>query len=119
MKPSKVRTWIGTRRGKGEGDLRRRGEDRSKNEALEKWMSWGEVKRTVSAFGGLEVACWPLEPKFAGSNPAEAVGREVKLWVPCRKFTACKRSLNATWKSGIFRLNLPAIFRPHNSTFGC
>ena len=25
-------------------------------------------------FGGLGVACWPLEPKFAGSNPAEAVG---------------------------------------------
>ena len=27
-----------------------------------------------SGFGGLGVACWPLEPKFAGSNPAEAVG---------------------------------------------
>ena len=24
-------------------------------------------------FGGL-VACWPLVPKFAGSNPTEAVG---------------------------------------------
>ena len=23
-------------------------------------------------FGGLDVACWPLVPKFAGSNPAEA-----------------------------------------------
>ena len=30
------------------------------------------VKR--SGFGGLGVACWPLVPKFAGSNPAEAVG---------------------------------------------
>jgi hypothetical protein len=28
----------------------------------------------VSSFGGLGVACWPLVPKFAGSNPAEAVG---------------------------------------------
>ena len=28
----------------------------------------------ISDFGGLEVACWPLVPKFAGSNPAEAVG---------------------------------------------
>jgi hypothetical protein len=34
--------------------------------------------------GGLEVACWPLVPKFAGSNPAEKIlstpsfGREVK-----------------------------------------
>jgi hypothetical protein len=27
-----------------------------------------------SGLGGLEVACWPLEPKVAGSNPAEAVG---------------------------------------------
>jgi hypothetical protein len=27
-----------------------------------------------SDFGGLEVACWPLEPKFLGSNPAETVG---------------------------------------------
>ena len=25
-------------------------------------------------FGGLEVACWPLVPKFASSNPTEAVG---------------------------------------------
>ena len=25
-------------------------------------------------FGGLEVACWPLVPKFMASNPAEAVG---------------------------------------------
>ena len=24
--------------------------------------------------GGLEVACWPLVTKFAGSNPTEAVG---------------------------------------------
>jgi len=28
----------------------------------------------ITGFGGLEVACWPLVPKFAGSNPAEAVG---------------------------------------------
>jgi hypothetical protein len=26
-----------------------------------------------SGFGGLEVACWPLVPKFAASNSAEAV----------------------------------------------
>ena len=29
---------------------------------------------SLSGFGGLGVACWPLVPKFAGSNPAEAVG---------------------------------------------
>jgi hypothetical protein len=28
----------------------------------------------TSVFGGLEVACWPLVPKFVGSNPAETVG---------------------------------------------
>ena len=73
------------------------------------------VTITRSGFGGLEVAYWPLVPKFAGSNPAEVVGffrakkilsmpsfgGEVKPSVPCRRFTACKRSMNATWKSGI------------------
>jgi hypothetical protein len=29
---------------------------------------------TQSGFGGLEVACWPLVPKFAGLYLAEAVG---------------------------------------------
>jgi hypothetical protein len=29
--------------------------------------------RKHSGFGGLEDACWPLVPKFAGSNSAEAV----------------------------------------------
>jgi hypothetical protein len=28
-------------------------------------------------------------------------GREVKLLVPCRRFTARKRPLNVTWKSGV------------------
>jgi len=27
-----------------------------------------------SGFGGLEVTCWPLVPKFAGSHPDEVVG---------------------------------------------
>jgi len=58
---------------------------------------------------GFSVACWLLVPKFAGSNPAEAVGflrakkilstpsfgGEVKPSVPCRRFVACKRSLMA------------------------
>jgi hypothetical protein len=39
------------------------------------------VNVTLSYFGALEVVCWPLVPKFAGSNPAEAVGffREKKI----------------------------------------
>ena len=84
-------------------------------------------------FGGLGVACWPLVPKFAGSNPAEAVGflrgvkilstpsfgGEVKPAVPCRRFAACKRSLNVTWKSA-FRLNYRTTLSPqfHLSPLG-
>ena len=48
----------------------------------------------------------PLYPKFAGSNPAGVdgffqsvkilsmtpFGREVKPWIPCRRFTVCKRT---------------------------
>ena len=92
-----------------------------------------EVTDLVSGYGGLEVACWSLVPKFAGSNPTEAVGffqgenilrtppfgGEVKPSVSCRRFTVCKRSQNVTWKSGIFRQNSPAISRPCSSTFGC
>ena len=33
-----------------------------------------KVTAVQSGFGGLELACWPLVPKFACSNPAEAVG---------------------------------------------
>ena len=62
----------------------------------------------MTGSGGVGIACWPLVPKFAGSNPAEAVGflgrkkilstpsfgGEVKPTVSCRRFAACKRSLN-------------------------
>ena len=37
-------------------------------------MSMKNLINGVCGFGGLEVACWPLVPKFAGSNPAETVG---------------------------------------------
>ena len=74
-------------------------------------------------FGGLEVACWPLVPKFASLHPAKAFGflgrkkilstssfgGEVKPSAPCRSFTACKRSLNVTWNS--------QTFLAHSSTF--
>jgi hypothetical protein len=81
-----------------------------------------------SSFGGLEVVCWPLVPKFVGSHPAKAVGflktkilstpsfgGEVKLSVPCRSFTACKISLNVMCKSA-FRQNY-RTFLAHSSTF--
>ena len=44
-------------------------------------------------------------------------GREVKSFTPSRRFTACKRSLNVTWKSGIFTQNSSAISRPSSSSF--
>ena len=40
------------------------------------WANRTNFKTTYeqSGCGGLEVSCWPLVPKFAGSNPTEAVG---------------------------------------------
>jgi hypothetical protein len=64
-----------------------------------------QIEENESGFGGLEVACWPLVPKFAVSNPAEAVGffgrknpqhaflrRGSKAVCPMSCFTACKRT---------------------------
>jgi hypothetical protein len=62
----------------------------------------------LSGFGGLGVSVLTSGTKFAGSNPAKAIGflraekslstpsfgREVKPWVPCRRFAACKKSLD-------------------------
>ena len=40
-------------------------------------------------------------------------GGEVKPSVPCRRFRACKRFLNATWKSGIWgKIHRAHIVRP-------
>jgi hypothetical protein len=78
----------------------------------------------LSGFGDLEVACWPLVPKFAGSNPAEVVGflgrknpqhaflrRGRKAVCPMSCFTACKRTQR--WRgSRHFRQNFSAISRP-------
>jgi hypothetical protein len=65
------------------------------------------LQPALGGFDGLEVARWPLVLKFAGSNPAEAVGffrakkssarlprRGIKSRpVPCRRFAACTRTL--------------------------
>ena len=42
----------------------------------DQWPSTNAMQKAifVYSFVGLEVACWPLVPKFAGSIPAEAVG---------------------------------------------
>ena len=45
------------------------------NTAVElKANNFNEKYTYLSGFDGLEVACWPLVPRFAGSHPAEAVG---------------------------------------------
>jgi hypothetical protein len=78
-------------------------------------VDWKRSNSVSSGFGGLEDGCWPLVHKFAGSNEAIGIfrakkitstpsfGGEVKPAVPCRRFTACKRPLNVTWKSGSSR----------------
>ena len=38
------------------------------------WASLGRDQSLVRQLVWLWYACWPLVPKFAGSNPAEAVG---------------------------------------------
>ena len=84
------------------------------------------LRRQCSGFSGLEVVCWPLVPKVAGSNPAEAVwflrgkkilstpsfGGEVKLSVPCHRFVACKRSLKCNMEVDILGKNYQLCFLP-------
>jgi hypothetical protein len=86
----------------------------------------------VNGVDGLEVACWPLVPKFAGSNQAEAVGilrakkilstpsfgGEVKPSVPWLRFAARKISLQLRGILGQIRRNISRPRRFH-STFRC
>jgi hypothetical protein len=46
----------------------------------------------LRGFGGLEDACWPLVPKFVGSNPAEAVGLFLAKKSPARLPSEGKQS---------------------------
>jgi hypothetical protein len=86
---------------------------------FENFVSPGSIGCTVKW-----LAWWPLVPKIAGSNPAEAVekilsmpsfGGEVKPSVPCRTFAACKRSLHLPWKSHAVGKMGSAISRPYFS----
>ena len=76
---------------------------------------------------------WPLVPKFAGSNSAEAVGflgrknpqhaylrRGIKPSVPCRRFAACKRSLNLRGGRNLGKITTGYLSRPqfHLSLLG-
>jgi hypothetical protein len=79
-----------------------------------------------AAFGGLEVTCWPLVGGFAPGRSrrifrakkilsTSSFGEEVKPSVPCRNFTACKRSLNVTWKPAFRQIS--RTFLAHSCTF--
>jgi hypothetical protein len=52
----------------------------------------------------------PSTPSFRG---------EVKPAVPCRRFAACKRSLNVTWKSAFRQKFWATLSRPLSSTSCC
>jgi len=79
-------------------------------------------------FGGLGVVCWPLVPKFAGSNPAEgekilstpSFGGELKPSVPCCRFAECKRSLNLRGSRNLGKITTGHLSRPqfHLSLLG-
>ena len=87
------------------------------------------VTLLISGFGGLEVAVLAFGTQVRGFAPGRSrrifrpkkilstpsFGGEVKPSVPCRSFTACKRSLNVTWKS-TFRQNY-GTFIDQRSTF--
>ena len=98
-----------------------------------------EVQRTIfflacyfliKGFGGVGVACWPLVPKFAGSNQSEVVGflgrkvfstpsfgGEVKPSVPFRRFAAYKRLLNLSGSRNLIKVT--GQFLAHNSPLRC
>ena len=65
------------------------------------WWSRG----SVLAFGTQVRGFKPSRKRriFQGEKilSTPSFGVEVKLSVPCHRYTACKRFLNATWKSGI------------------
>jgi hypothetical protein len=81
-------------------------------------------EHTLIGFDGLDVACWPLEPKFAVSNPAEDVGffgpsfgREVKPSVPCRALRHVKEPKSDVEVATFGKISQP--FLAHRSTFRC
>ena len=73
-----------------------------------KWLRWS--RGSVLAFGTQVCGFKPGRSRRI-IRAKKILGGEVKQSVPCRSFTACKRSLNVRWKSA-FRQNLPDISRP-------
>ena len=69
-----------------------------------------------SGYGGLGVSVLAFSTQVRGFKPSRNLstpffGGEVKSSVPCRRFAACKKSLNVAWKS-TFRQNYQTTFSP-------
>jgi len=82
-------------------------------------LRWSRGKCTVLWYPSSRVQTRPKSSDFSGEKilSTPSFGGEVKPSVPCRKFTACKR----TWKcrgSRHFRQN-SRQFLAHSSTFRC
>jgi hypothetical protein len=74
-----------------------------------------DSKVLISGFGGLRVsvlACGTQAGRSGKILSTPSFGREVKPWVPCRRFAACKRSLNVPWNSAP-RQNFRSLFSAH------
>jgi hypothetical protein len=71
----------------------------------------------ASGFGDLEVACWPLEPTIAGSNPAETIGF-FRAKKSSARLAACKRTLKVAL-TFYFQAKFTGNFSPNSSTFHC
>jgi hypothetical protein len=69
--------------------------------------AWSGSPNPLSDFGGLGVACWPLVPKFAGSNPAKQV-------LP---FAARISSVVVTWS--LLAVNIEHSWVMYNKPVGC
>ena len=82
-------------------------------------LRWSRSERVGLWYPGSRVQTRPKPPDFSGEKilSASSFGGEVKQSVPCRKFTACKRTQK--WRgSRHFRQN-SRKFLAHSSTLHC
>ena len=85
---------------------------------IHKNISCINLNISVLAFGTQVSGFKPDRSRFQGEKILSTpyFEGEVKSSVPCCRFTAFKRSVNVTCKSGIFGQNSSAISRPFTST---
>jgi hypothetical protein len=103
--------------------------------AITSYIQWYQLipqraRVFLSGFGDLGVSVLAAGTQVRGFKPGRSCrifkggqilstpsfGREVKPWVPCRRFVASKRTLNVLWKSA-FRQNYRSLFPPISSNF--